>query len=105
MFYEVITWPEVQELMELDGFRENSYLINDEKGMEDFGSSAYFVSVNWLINIRNKEMTEERYQYLNSLSLEEYNEETSEKEQEAFCDYQKKYHSDDVIYQQSHDLN
>lgn len=105
MFYEIITWPEVQELMELDGFRENSYLINDEKGMEDFGSSAYFVSVNWLINIRNKEMTEERYQYLNSLSLEEYNEETSEKEQEEFCDYQKKYHPDDVIYWQGHDPN
>jgi hypothetical protein len=30
-----------------DGFEEHSYLINDNKGMEDFGSSAYFVDVDW----------------------------------------------------------
>lgn len=48
MFYEVVTWPDVQELMTIDGFRENSYLVNDEKGIEDFGSSAYFVNVDWL---------------------------------------------------------
>ena len=41
--YIVVTWPEIQELMEEEGFKEHSYLINDDKGMEDFGSSAYFV--------------------------------------------------------------
>lgn len=46
--YEVVCWPEVQSLMELDGFEEHSYLVNDEKGLEDFGSSAYFVEVEWL---------------------------------------------------------
>ena len=45
--YIVITWPEIQEFMEIEGFRENSYLINDEKGLEDFGSSAYFVNYDW----------------------------------------------------------
>jgi hypothetical protein len=48
--YEIIVWPEIQELMELDGFEDNSYLINDEKGLEEFGSSAYFVNSNWLNN-------------------------------------------------------
>jgi hypothetical protein len=45
--YIVITWPEIQEFMEIEGFRDNSYLINDEKGLEEFGSSAYFVNYNW----------------------------------------------------------
>ena len=46
--YIIITWPESQELMDLPGFRENSYLINDDKGITDFGSSAYFVRKGWL---------------------------------------------------------
>ena len=46
--YIVIQWPEIQELMEIEGFRDNSYLINDEKGLEEYGSSAYFVNTKWL---------------------------------------------------------
>ena len=46
--YTVVTWPEVQLLMDLEGFREHSYLINDEQGLNDFGSSAYFVETEWL---------------------------------------------------------
>lgn len=46
--YIVITWPDIQELMVEDGFREHSYLVNDEQGMIDFGSSAYFVDIEWL---------------------------------------------------------
>ena len=46
--YEVVCWPNIQYLMEMEGFRENSYLINDEKGLEEFGSSAYFVNCDWL---------------------------------------------------------
>lgn len=34
-------------LFEIDGFRENSYLINDDHGLDDFGSSAYFVNKEW----------------------------------------------------------
>lgn len=48
------------------------------------------------------EQYEDRYQYLNSLSIEEYDKETSEKEQEEFCEYQAKYHPDEVIYYQTH---
>lgn len=45
--YIVVTWPDVQELMTAEGFEDNSYLINDEKGVDDFGSSAYFVKESW----------------------------------------------------------
>lgn len=46
--YVVVSWPDSQNLMEREGFRENSYLVNDDKGIEDFGSSAYFVDEDWL---------------------------------------------------------
>lgn len=46
--YEVVCWPDVQHLMEIEGFDENSYLIDDDKGLDDFGSSAYFVNSQWL---------------------------------------------------------
>ncbi len=46
--YEIVTFPKVQSLMEKAGFKEHSYLVNDEKGIEDFGSSAYFVDIEWL---------------------------------------------------------
>lgn len=46
--FVVVTWPDSQNLMDREGFRENSYLVNDDKGIEDFGSSAYFVDEDWL---------------------------------------------------------
>ena len=54
--FEVVCWPESQMLMELDGFEENSYLVNDDKGLLEFGSSAYFVNRKWLeekVNIKH----------------------------------------------------
>lgn len=45
--YIVVTWPDVQDLFGIAGFYDNAYLINDEKGIEDFGSSAYFVLEEW----------------------------------------------------------
>ena len=43
----VVTWPDIQHLM-IDGFKDNALLINDEKGLDDFGSSAYFVKAVWV---------------------------------------------------------
>lgn len=54
--FEVVCWPESQMLMELDGFEENSYLVNDDKGLLEFGSSAFFVNKKWLeekVNIKH----------------------------------------------------
>lgn len=52
--YVVISWPESQELMEAEGFDDNSYLVMDSNGLEDFGPSAYFVDVDWLNEHRMK---------------------------------------------------
>ncbi len=46
--YEIVCWPEIQSLLGIDGFKDNAYLINDDKGMNDFGNSAYFVNSGWL---------------------------------------------------------
>lgn len=46
--YITMTFPEVQSLFEKEGFDDNAYLINDEKGIEDFGPCAYFVKKEWL---------------------------------------------------------
>lgn len=45
--YIVIQWPESQYLAELEGFIDNCYLINDKKGINTFGSLAYFVNKEW----------------------------------------------------------
>ena len=46
--FEVITWPKIQDLYDKEGFKENTILINDEKGLEEYGGSAYFVRKRWL---------------------------------------------------------
>ena len=51
--YIVVEWPQVQNLFELEGFAENSHLINDESGLEKFGDSAYFVDFHWLKKHKN----------------------------------------------------
>jgi hypothetical protein len=54
--YIPITWPDIQDIQELDGFIENSHLINDDFGLDVFGSSAYFVKESWYNNkIINKD--------------------------------------------------
>lgn len=47
----IVEWPDSQELMELDGFEENTCLINDNKFIEEnlsIISSAYFVNIDWM---------------------------------------------------------
>ncbi len=53
--YVVVTWPDSQQLMDKEGFAENSYLVNDEQGLEDFGSSAYFVDEDWLDSVEDSD--------------------------------------------------
>ena len=45
--YEIIGWPDIQELMEEVGFRENSTLIDPNPNM-GIDSSTYLVSKEWL---------------------------------------------------------
>lgn len=46
--YVVVCWPDSQDLMDKEGWEENSMLINDEHGLETYGSSAYLVCSKWL---------------------------------------------------------
>ena len=57
-FTEVVTWPQSQNLMSLNGFRKNSALINSDKGLDIYGSSAYRVDPNWLKKAQNGELSE-----------------------------------------------
>jgi hypothetical protein len=43
----VITWPDVQILFDIDGFEDNSLLINDGPLYDEYGDSAYMVRVLW----------------------------------------------------------
>lgn len=45
--YIVVQFPESQELMCKRDFNKHSYLINDEDGLRDFGSCAFFVEEKW----------------------------------------------------------
>lgn len=51
--YVAMSFPEVQNLFEQEGFDNNTYLINDEKGIKDFGPCAYFVKKEWLNKVNN----------------------------------------------------
>lgn len=46
--YVLVQWPDIQEYMDKEGFRENACLANDEHFVDTYGSSAYFVDLNWL---------------------------------------------------------
>jgi len=46
--FEVVTWPDIQFIMDKEGFRRNSVLINDEPLLTEYGSSAYLVRKSWL---------------------------------------------------------
>jgi hypothetical protein len=51
--FVVITWPEIQELMDEKDFDENCCLVNDEPFLSEYGSSAFFVRRSWLREITN----------------------------------------------------
>lgn len=55
----IICWLESQELMGFDGFRENCSLINGERGLDTYGSSAYLVDKNWYDERTNAPIVED----------------------------------------------
>lgn len=48
-------WPEIQSYMDKDSFDIYAFPILDERGLEMFGLSAYFVEKNWL-NVQNSNL-------------------------------------------------
>jgi len=45
--YIIITWPDSQKFMDLDGFEENSILINDDRGIDEYGPCAFLINRDW----------------------------------------------------------
>lgn len=52
--YTPVQWPEIQYYMDKPGFEDHAFLINDDKGIETFGSSAYFIEDEWLNKMYDK---------------------------------------------------
>ena len=75
--FEIVIWPEIQDYMTIDNFKENAVLINEEPFVDIVGSSAYFVNTEWkrkvdleiaynngyydIINIQNYESKQSRH--------------------------------------------
>jgi len=55
--FEIIGWPDIQAVMDLNGFDENATLIepNDNMGI---GSSTYLVDKEWLESLEEEEENE-----------------------------------------------
>lgn len=43
--YVMVLWPDVQLLMELEGYNDHVYATSDEEG-----GGIWFVELNWLLN-------------------------------------------------------
>lgn len=54
--YIVVQWPDIQTYMDKEGFKDNAHLINDEKGIELFGSSAYFINEEWADKVDSQDV-------------------------------------------------
>ena len=46
--YVIVEWPESQRFMDIPDFEDYSFLINDERGLDIYGSCAYFIEESWL---------------------------------------------------------
>jgi formylglycine-generating enzyme required for sulfatase activity len=55
--YVIITWPESQDLFEQPWFDE-CHLVNDDQGLENFGSSAYFVPENRVNEMKSENVSD-----------------------------------------------
>lgn len=59
--YIIIGWPEIQDIMDLNGFKENATLITPNETM-DIGSSTYLVDKEWYYNLKFKNPKSEEEQ-------------------------------------------
>lgn len=55
--YEIVQWPEIQDLMDYTWFREECLLLNSEEQLEEFGSSAYLVPKERLMELDTEPIT------------------------------------------------
>lgn len=65
--FTVVTFPDIQILMEEEEFEDNACLINYEPFLEEYGSSAYFVRQSWLEELTNRDNEKNYNDTINSL--------------------------------------
>lgn len=65
--FEIVVWPDIQEYMVIEGFRENAMLINEKPFINLVGSSAYFINSNW------KKKADAKIAYNNGYADAQYN--------------------------------
>lgn len=96
----VVTWPDVQGLFELEGWQENSLLINDMPLYSQYGSSSYMVRESWLRKQEGKLPIEETITNLESVIQQMEKDVKHEKEackkqvkeaKDAYYDFYHKY--------------
>lgn len=58
MSYTIVCWPESQMLMGKEGFFQNCSLISSERGLEEYGCSAYLVDEEWFKKVEAGEIGE-----------------------------------------------
>ena len=46
----IVTWPDSQCIFDMPKFWEHAWLINDDYGLNRFGSAAYVVEKNWFFS-------------------------------------------------------
>lgn len=51
--YVIIGWPEIQDFMDIEGFDDNTTLI-EENGAMGIDSSTYLVSKDWLDSLEEE---------------------------------------------------
>ena len=66
---KIICWPESQMLFDKKGFKSNCELINSEKGVEKYGSSAYLVDEDWYEDMITDNLSEYEDDYEDELSI------------------------------------
>ena len=49
----VVQGPDIQELMNKEGFKDNVELIEDERYYQLYGDNAYFVNKDWYNKVMN----------------------------------------------------
>ena len=75
--FKIVKWPDSQDLMFEPGFEEHAHPVLDNKGVELYGSGAFFVDEDW---IEERERINQLFaEYINILCI--YNKVTINKEE------------------------
>lgn len=70
--FEVICWPDIQDYMDKKGFNQHAELINSERGLDLYGSSAYLVDKEWAEKVDNGLIEDDDREYNDDVLVVNY---------------------------------